>query len=305
MTVINMMSFGDSGAAVADEQASNSLRKYNIAQKLRMIDDSVIYGGSGSSSFIKELYDNIINHIKKEGKKKILPEEIYGLCKYISTKMKHENINNLLNDNYGITYEEFKTGKVRGNKLDEKFKSSANNIINDNQKFLNVSVLLGGLCDNKFEIFYIDNCGGSINKNPGCYGTIGSGSDESSKVLSKYSAKLPREKRENKEIDKEEGLIKLIEATNASANLNIGVGGNPSIIYMDKDGIKQPDENQCILASEIVEGYTMGFLNKEFTYNAIENLVLNDTNFEDVEEKMKRSAKDWDKLDRVLRGYKI
>jgi len=50
------MSFGNSGAAVADEQASRAFRKYNVAQKLRLLNGSVIYGGSGASAFINEIY---------------------------------------------------------------------------------------------------------------------------------------------------------------------------------------------------------------------------------------------------------
>jgi hypothetical protein len=136
--------------------------------------------------------------------------------------------------------------------------------------------------------------------------SIGSGADESDKVLSGYVERLPREQREK--IQTVEGLVKLIEATNGAANLNVGVGGSPSIIYVkkdeDKDVVKQPNESQCILASEVVEGYTRGLLDRDFTYSAVRRLVLENVDFRTVEEGMKQKAKDWKKLDRLLRGYK-
>ncbi len=168
---------------------------------------------------------------------------------------------------------------------------------------MRISILLGSIFDDKFEICYVDNTGRDSKKMPRPYSSIGSGADESDKVLSRYVSELPRSKRNN--IKEVEGLIKLIEATNASANLNIGVGGNSSIVYIDEKGVRIPEENECILASEIVEGYTRGLLNKAFAYESIEKLVLDGTEFEFVEKKMRKSAKDWDKLDSVLRGYKV
>ena len=132
--------------------------------------------------------------------------------------------------------------------------------------------------------------------------SIGSGEDESDRILTNFYAKMPRKKRN--QISPEEGIIKLIEATNASARLNPGVGGIPSIIYLDKEGVKEPSEEQCILSTEIVEGLIRGLLDSDFAYDAVSKLVLQDGDFETIEEQMKTKAKDWKRLDRILRGYK-
>jgi hypothetical protein len=48
-----MISFGNEGIAVADEQASNTVRRYNVAQKLHVLEDAFVYGA------VSELvYDN-------------------------------------------------------------------------------------------------------------------------------------------------------------------------------------------------------------------------------------------------------
>ena len=76
------------------------------------------------------------------------------------------------------------------------------------------------------------------------------------------------------------------------------------IDIVDKKGVKRASENQCILASEIVDGYTRGMLEKDFVYESVNKLVREDGDFEEIEEQMKTKAVDWEKLDRFLRGYK-
>jgi len=304
MTVINMISFGESGAAVADEQSSNVIRKYNVAHKLRLLNNSVIYGGSGASDFIKEVYDEVNRRLHKAQRKNKSPEIVYGITKKVLADLKNSKRDKYLQDNFGITFEELQTGMKNGKNLDEPFKKSAFDHLMGNQNFneyLAAGILLGAICNERFEIFYADSQG-HANKISRPYMSIGSGADESDKVLARYVADLPRERRDK--ITIRDGLVKLIEATNASANMNVGVGGNPSIIYVSEKGIKVPGEEQCILASEIVEGYTRGLLDIEFTYYAIPELIVCNGDFEKIEEMMKEKAKDWKRLDRLLRGYK-
>lgn len=302
-----MMSFGDSGAAVADEQASGQVRKANIAMKLKLLNNSVIYGGSGSGQFIKEVYDlieNELEEIKIKNKQPITPELIYEMTKSYLAVLKNSKKNQFLMGSFGLTLEELQTGFKKGTRIDDQYKSKANEAINERsfKDYVNTVILLGGLCSGKFEIFLVNTDGFEVNKNCNSYNSIGSGADESDKILSQYLAVMPREKREKIAVD--EGLVKLIEATNASVNMNVGVGGNPSIVYLDKNGVKEPTEEQCILASEIVEGFTRGLLERDFTYDAVSRLVIKNAGFETVEEQMKKEAKDWNKLDRILRGYK-
>ena len=308
MTVINMMSFGKSGAAVADEQSSAGARKYNSSTKLRLLNDSVIYGGAGAAQFIKEVYDYVkesISEIKNQKKQAVDTELIFQVSKGVISSLKNSAKNKYLMDKFGISFDEFQTGtKQDGIRLDDPFKERAYRSLLEDPFFgsIGAQILLGGLCNDKFEIFYLDTEGGQANKKFLPFASIGSGYDESDKVLSEFYAEMPREKRDR--IPVEDGLVKLIEATNASARLNVGVGGIPSIVYFDETGIKEPSENQSILASEIVEGLSRGLLERDFVYDSINQLVLQNADFETVEEQMKTKAKDWKKLDRFLRGYK-
>jgi hypothetical protein len=45
-------------------------------------------------------------------------------------------------------------------------------------------------------------------------------------------------------------------------------------------------------------------LEGDFTCDAVRRLVIENANYEQVEEEMMQKAKDWKKLDRMLRGYK-
>jgi hypothetical protein len=60
-----------------------------------------------------------------------------------------------------------------------------------------------------------------------------------------------------------------------------------------------------LLASEVVEGYTQGFLQKDFTYDAVNKLVIANSDFKALEGELKKQAgTNWDIFCRRLRGYK-
>ena len=301
-----MISLGEEGIAVADEQASLQIRKFNIAQKLRLLNDSFVYGGSGAISYIREIYDRTKKAIEEQKQKKdnFALSEVYQIAQGAIIDQSYTIKNIALLSSMGFGLSEFLAGTLAktGQKIDPDIMKNA--AINE-QKVTDDSrlqFLLGGVENKRFEIYMIDSgYGGVLLDQP--YGSIGSGSDESSKVLSGYLASLPREKRNA--IDRHEGLIKIIEATNASSRLNIGVGGSPSIVYVKSDGgVIRPNEKQCILASEIVQGLGANLLDRDFSYNAVSELVYSSGDFDSIEEEMKQKATDWKKLDRILRGYK-
>ena len=306
MTVINMISFGEDGVAIADEQSSTEFRKYNIAQKLQLLNQSIVYGGSGPADFIKEVYNNIYHEIEsvKKTKDKISLKEVFLISQNSLANHKNNFKNQVLSANLGISLDDLLTGILsrNGRKLDESVMQAGRNILRDVDEKGGISLILGGLEDKKFGIYILDTSyGGRLISRPYC--SIGSGSDESEKVLSRYIASLPRDGRES--INKHEGVVKIIEATNASSNLNIGVGGSPSIVYVSEEQILRPNEQQCVLASELVEGLTNNLLERDFVYDSVSRLIFDDGKFDDIEEEMKQRAKDWKNLDRLLRGYKI
>lgn len=302
MTVINMLSFGDSGVAVADEQSSTNMRKYNVAQKLHLLDNKIVYGGSGSSDALATIYEDSNNKLMSvDGQRSIDDAAISVNGSMI--KYRNELKNNVLLANMGVTLADLTTGfsSKYNRALDADAKASCLRFLQQADNIGNVGVLIGGMKNEKFEIYAIDSSGTNT-KISRPYQSIGSGSDESDKVLSSYVINLSREKRDK--IDKKEGLVKVIEATNSSSKTNQGVGGSPSIAYITKDSVIIPSENQCILASEIVDGLTNNFLDKDFSEDLVYSLVVKNESFEESEEKMKSSSKNWKDFDRFLRGYK-
>ena len=101
----------------------------------------------------------------------------------------------------------------------------------------------------------------------------------------------------------ERGITKIIEATNASRKCSVGVGGSLYIVYIGEE-IIVPEENNCILASELVEGLTFGFLERDFVYASLLDLIYKGKNYRDIEEEMKSNAKNWEEFNRFLRGYR-
>ena len=301
-----MISFGNAGVALADEQSSTHSRKYNVAEKLKLLDDSYVYGGSGPSDCIREIYNLAASELKKilQERTSFPLSDVYSLIQQVSIAHRRNLKDVVLKSNLGITLDEFIAGILArtGNRIDESVIKTAGSMLQQVDNEARMQIILGGLLEGKFEIYQIDSVYGGTNiSRP--YHSIGSGAEESERILSRYIANLPREKRDS--IDKNEGLVKIIEATNASTNLNIGVGGSPSIVYITPDNKPiKPRENQCILASEIVEGFTNGLLDQDFVYGAVANLVYDNGSFETIEEEMKKRAKDWKRLDRILRGYK-
>lgn len=310
MTVISMMSFGDSGAAVADEQSSSYYRKYDVTQKLKIFDSSVIYGGSGSSDLIKEFHDAIEDDIREVHEKRmgeLSPQRVYDIARNDFIRLRNQRKSMFLQDEFGLSLDELQTGfKKGGKKIDDEYKRRAlealktDPSLNRNQY---LEVVLGGVQNGKFDLYFIGAPAQDSKRIPRPYVSIGSGSDGADKVLSKYTEGLPRAIRER--IPAEEGLVKLIEATNSATNLNVGVGGNPSIVYIEKDGtVRIPNESQCILASELVKWFVNDLLEKDFVYQSVMRLVGKNADFSTIEEEVKRNAKDWGKLDRLIRGYK-
>ncbi len=302
MTVINMMSFGDSGAAIADEQASGGIRKSNVADKLHLI-NKVIVGGSGNV----DVLNGVHQIVESERKGEPGVQELAYLFSQAATLFANSYKDSVARTQYGLTLDETLTGKRKDVPLDADVKKDITQMLRHLQDDLNSnSVLLGGMKNNIFQIYLSRFGQGSsteISWIP--YFSIGSGRDEADKILMRYVEQKPR--KERKKIGRVEGMLKLIEATNAASITNIGVGGVPQIMYADAKGVREIDEEKCVLATEVVKGLTYEQLSQDFVHEAISSIVFDDpaTSFEDMHEQMKSKAKSWEKLDRLLRGYKV
>jgi hypothetical protein len=304
-----MLSVKEGGLAVADEQASTGIRKYNISQKLQQfLDGKMVYGGSGPSDIIREIYEMSKGQIERVAKERgvLSVRNIFEIVNSFTIQYKNQLKNNVLNASLGIGLDDLLTGTLLrvGKPLDDGAKNYGGSILQKFDQETQTEILLGGIEDNKFDIYRVNTQGVSI-KSARPNESIGSGADESEKVLSNYVARLKRNQKD--EINLMEGLTKIIEATNASARLNIGVGGTISIAYISGNGIKMPTEDRCRLASEIVEGLTFNLIAPDVSYDLLQRVIFKDEKDETIEaidEEMKTKTKDWKKLDRLLRGYK-
>jgi hypothetical protein len=305
MTVINMLNLGREGIAVADEQSSAGSRKFNVAEKLHLIGGNVIYGGTGSADLIRDVYEAAGGTVKSYLKEhsQVHVRDIYNIVNERMIDATNDIKNNVLRTCLGITYGDLLTGmhSETGRPLDDAAKQNAGNVLRERSDYMNMGASIGGIQDGHFEIYEVDTNGlGQKCSRP--YSSIGSGADESQKVLSTFVALLPRVAREK--IGLAQGLAKTIEATNASSALNVGVGGIPSIVYISKNGILRPDEESCILSTELVKGMTGEFLPEKFVHEKLEGLVKGEEKARIVEREMMKNATSRAKFLRFLRGYK-
>tara|TARA_Y100000310_G_scaffold320636_1_gene377271 strand:+ start:474 stop:1391 length:918 start_codon:yes stop_codon:yes gene_type:complete len=305
MTVINAISFGNEGVIIADEQASTANRKYNFTEKIQDLDKGLIFAGTGSLHPIMEVYNFAKEELGKlkESKKAVSHKEIHDLLTSIIISYKNTGKDKLLNANLGFGLDDLITGTLarNGQSLDQPSKELAKNYLMEFDNMMSLSIILAGLENGKFNI-YEANTSGTGTQISLPYVSAGSGKDESEKVLSRYITNLKRADRDS--IDKKEGLVKIIEATNAASNINIGVGGIPSIAYIGEKGIVRPLEPACLLATELVTLLEAGYLPKDFTQDATSSLVYEGADFREIDSEMKKRATDWEQADRFLRGYK-
>lgn len=312
MTVVSMMSFGDSGAAVADELASMGEKKY-LLTKIRMLAPEIIFGGSGSDGFLEEIFNAALGYAEKQQK----AVDIDDYLTYIinaSSALKMDRIDKSLTAALGgITYQNLQTGTLPdGTKMDDFFRTKGFEYVKSDEIQLATtnSFMLGGFDisekeqEKRFEIFFADCDGNLLRRDRRRFRCIGNGGPTADAILEAYKNSRSREKRDD--ISEDEGLVKLIQATNTAIAYVNGVGGTPKIIYLkSRQTPREPSENQCNLCGELVNGLEWGYLNREFVYDAVKRVVINNAQFESTEKEMIGVAGEkWPEFDHRLRGYK-
>ncbi len=272
MTVINVMKFNSAeGGMVADTQSSTSLRRYDIAEKVHILENKngvcLLLAGSGVSDFLYEAATRVkalkfgpeFDPKKTTGANyncNSVREGADALTEII-IQMKRKSIDTYLQSTFGVDSTAAITGQTIvdgkqvpiGQHLLSSILTAYTAQTQAAQELFSNGFLLAGRDSKSTSLYSVQTQSAPILiARP--YSSIGSGSDESDKVLLKFIKNLPREKRTN--IPFVEGMEALIRATNASIDLNNGVGGVPTIAYFNEKGNTVLGEDSSRLASEIV-----------------------------------------------------
>lgn len=302
MTVINAMKFNArEGGMVSDSQGSNDVRKYDFFDKVVPLSDGkdtfILLGAAGHSGFICEVNTSLKSKLagKTEYDVKLVAEELSA----VTLEMKRKTIDNFLRSNYGVDTAAAISGQGIGPHLIGEVKTG---LLAQDAKVFNSSFLLIGKDKERIHLYHIP-VGYGQTIIPQIYGTIGSGSDESDKILSAFVKELTKTERKNVEFVA--GMAALIRATNASGEINPGVGGVSTITYFNDNGIIILDEGESRLATEIVRVNDAHLIATPIAKKCLEGLLYKRIGFEEAEKAaFKSSAGKYDRIMRFLRGYK-
>ncbi|HPZ09799.1 MAG TPA: hypothetical protein PL110_17000 [Candidatus Eremiobacteraeota bacterium] len=344
MTVINAIKFDEhSGAIISDEERTlNMERKLCSIDKIKHIIPLRIQkeyglvarmGTTGTCSvgseikyaLLKELDDMYDKEIERFGKKPEQFKSLEDVAYLVFDKMveiKQRHVDELLKTRYGFDRRDLIRGFYMSNdtRIDIKDKDiikEAEEILTWKKRttetdriFINIGVVAGWDSKEGFQIYHLSLMENTCESVHSIFQSDGSGQDLSNVNFIDFIRNKTLTERRTK-IDHLDGLINAIKATNHCHKMNIGIGGYLEIVYFngqEKDNLKkmkQFDDNRSKLATEIVDAFTAGFLNKELTYELMGDLILNDEDFKTVYERMMKGTTNFKKLSRYLRGYKI
>ncbi|MBV6479545.1 MAG: hypothetical protein HGGPFJEG_02329 [Ignavibacteria bacterium] len=345
MTVVNALIFDKhSGAMCCDEQTSiGEVRKMLSSDKIQKIVPSVVrkncrleavYGGSGTTAIGDEIRRRIksrIRNIYESGLGKndnsscqLSIDEIFKIAYDEMMNVKHKHINDIVNGYFNFDTSDYVRGYYNDNEKQKieikqkEIKEKVFNLMNWNNAsevdsiFLN-SAIIGGFDESGvFKICKLSMKTEMLLQMPySIFETIGSGSDSAQIIFSDYIGSKTLDERRN-HIDKIEGMIQLLRATNAAAKYNMGVGGYFNIVLFDSKH-DNPDKrfaeilnSNSKLASEVVFAYYNDFINYENTYSIINELVFKkEKSFDELNRMFFNMSSDKIKMQRFLRGYKV
>lgn len=346
MTVINAIKFDKhTGAMCCDEQTTiGDVRRMMSSDKIQKIVPSnirksvkleVLYGGTGTTAIGDEIRKGMKSRIIKEYE--MLKNKTRERIDHVKTideiaqigfeemmKVKHRHVNDIIKGYFSFESKDFNQG-FYNNSEDKKIeivqkdvKEKVFGLINwkDAEEadgiFLNAAIVCGFDESGEVKIFKLNmKTDMTIDLVPSIFETVGSGSDASQIIFAAYSGVKTLDERRNK-IDRVEGIIQLIRATNAAARFNMGVGGYFNIIYLDgtKDApaerLVEIMDSRAKLASELVQAYYSNFISDSNAYQIIDELIyVRKKPFKDMNTAFLKASKNKAKMERFLRGYKV
>lgn len=314
-------------------QTSDKIKPVIIPEITKETGLVAYYGNTGTSSIGDELKWTIKQAISKKYEEEITKnlifsgkfmtiEEIASLTYDIQINMKREHIDETLLGRYGFSAKDFISGGYNssdGKRIDIKSDQIINTVSDDliwngrkgetTPIFLNAGIIAGYEPKEGFRIFHLSLIDFSCEPVQELFLGDGSGRDMTTVVFTEHlNRKTIPEKRGN--IDVTEGLFISIKAINAAVRHDLGVDGQLSLMYIDgnqEDNIKKSKEisdKRMKLLAELVEANYHEIIEKDICYFAIEKVIFDDMEFNEVFEQVKSRIKDYKKFSRFLRGYK-
>lgn len=345
MTVVNALKFNEySGAMCCDEQTTiGEVRKMMSSDKIQKIVPTklrenllleAVYGGTGTTAIGDEVrrgvkrrlwdeYEQMLAKSKENPKHYKTIDDIVQIGFEEMMKVKHRHINDIVKGYFNFDTNDYTQGFYKdkdGEKISieqKELKTKVYNLMNWKDAdevdsiFLNAAIICGFDYRQEFKIYKLSmKTEMNMELAPSIFETVGSGSDSAQIVFAAYAnTKTLDERRHN--IDRVEGIIQLIRATNAAAKFNMGVGGYFNIVLFDA---KEEDinrrfveifDNRSKLASEIVQVLYGDFISEENTSELVDELIFKrNKTFDEVNRAFLSASKDKFKMMRYLRGYK-
>lgn len=290
---------------VTDEKASYAGRTSDIAEKISGFHDSrMLVAHTGMFSF----RDRALRDYAGLGLAEPDPNAFYDVVAALKTQL----IDSYLRGKLQIPLADFQSGfnSANGKPIDGALKERYLHVIDTNGGEIAMTINNAFLVfDARDHTMYVVDANSSmplIVSEP--YIALGSGSDLSDASLARYFENVPREERF------EIGLVDAVRSTliaTAEAAHNVGVGGVPSIAFVDGSGedakVMRPDQRSSKLAFEIVQADRAGLLDtgSGFVPEALESIIRETAGFEKIDRNLWKAARDREKLQLFLRGYPL
>ncbi len=150
---------------------------------------------------------------------------------------------------------------------------------------------------------------GNIFLGTGHFESMGKGSDAANLAFIDFFRKRELKKR-REGMSTGDALFALIQTLEAAARFNHEVGGYPQFVIIDGDGkthkerYREYSGHGARLAQEIVTASVHGYVNRKDAISLMQELILEDGDYQVVEEKFFAAAGNSRTLDHFLRGYK-
>lgn len=319
MTVISGMKFNQNeGAIVADEQSSGAIRKYELATKLTVLDNSdktvkAILGGTGAADFLFDVTQQLPFAIQRSPNPIAEGKSMAYIIAQVMGGVKGQYIDGYLYDKFRLREVDFQIGHVTAQEGSRPIDPS---LMQQYHQLIAGQGEISQLINNAFLVLAADKEGLQLynvstslaNPVPVArpYESVGIGSDTADSVLYEFFENTPRNERTD--VNPLDGIAALLNATDRASARNQNVGGTPLIAIVKNGEVIMPDENHSKLGVEVVKAAKRGFVPGGFVREAIGSLMYVPGTFPLVEAAMWEQAKKLGakrSLELMLRGYKV